>query len=297
MPATVPSIPLARGLEAGQKRRLTFLARAPRVSYPGSGSGAAQKTKPPHFVPVKVVHGGRGMSAPIFIDGFGPSGPAGTITTVAGTGTAGTAGDGGGASSAQLSGPTDVTFDNSGSLLVTEGYAHSSDKGFRKITTAGVISTVPGSRSAFSTPVYMAVAPNNSLYYEDGYVLARMTPPSSAQQALRSPLGEVAGDLVIDATGNVYYGSAYGIDEITASGSFVNILNGTVCGIAFNQAGELLFTGWSGNAARQCTGVGKIDVNDNVTQLASGLSPDLNGITVDSAGSVFLSRNHDYYTS
>jgi sugar lactone lactonase YvrE len=66
--------------------------------------------------------------------------PAGVITTVAGTGTKGFAGDGGQATAAQLNGPISVAVDGAGNLLV----ADSSNSRVRKVTPAGVITTVAG---------------------------------------------------------------------------------------------------------------------------------------------------------
>jgi NHL repeat len=66
---------------------------------------------------------------------------AGVITTVAGTGVAGYSGDGGPATAAQLSFPVGVDIDASGNLYVTEW---GNDR-VRKVTPAGIISTVAGS--------------------------------------------------------------------------------------------------------------------------------------------------------
>ena len=66
---------------------------------------------------------------------------AGIITTIAGDGTAGGLGDGGAATAAQLSQPVGLTIDASGNLYVAEHGGHR----IRKITPAGIISTVAGS--------------------------------------------------------------------------------------------------------------------------------------------------------
>src|SRR5262249_8862419 len=65
---------------------------------------------------------------------------AGVITTVAGTGAAGSAGDGGPPARAQLRNPSDVLIDLSGNVFI----ADSTNYKVRKITPAGVISTVAG---------------------------------------------------------------------------------------------------------------------------------------------------------
>jgi trimeric autotransporter adhesin len=65
---------------------------------------------------------------------------AGIITTVAGNGTPGYSGDGGPATSAQLSGPEGVAVDAAGNLYV----ADSTNDRIRKVSPAGVITTVAG---------------------------------------------------------------------------------------------------------------------------------------------------------
>ena len=62
------------------------------------------------------------------------------ITTYAGTGTHGHTGDGGQAISAELNSPEGLAFDSAGNLYITE----SGDSEIRKVTPAGVITTVAG---------------------------------------------------------------------------------------------------------------------------------------------------------
>jgi trimeric autotransporter adhesin len=71
--------------------------------------------------------------------------PAGIITTVAGDGTPGFSGDGGPATSAQLSSPLGVAVDGAGNLYI----ADSSNNRLRKVSPAGIITTVAGN-GAFS---------------------------------------------------------------------------------------------------------------------------------------------------
>ncbi len=64
----------------------------------------------------------------------------GTITTVAGNGTAAFGGDGGSGTNAELDNPSDVAVDSSGNLYI----ADTGNQRIRKLTSAGVISTVVG---------------------------------------------------------------------------------------------------------------------------------------------------------
>jgi trimeric autotransporter adhesin len=64
----------------------------------------------------------------------------GTISTVAGTGLGGYGGDGGAATSAMLNQPSSVAFDSGGNLYIADQSNHV----IRKVSTAGVITTVAG---------------------------------------------------------------------------------------------------------------------------------------------------------
>jgi len=66
---------------------------------------------------------------------------AGGITTVAGTGVAGSGGDCGPATAATLNGPFGVAVDSSGNFYIADSY----NNRIRKVTTAGIITTVAGS--------------------------------------------------------------------------------------------------------------------------------------------------------
>jgi sugar lactone lactonase YvrE len=66
--------------------------------------------------------------------------PTGVISTVAGTGNYGFSGDGGLATSAQFNQPEDIALDTSGNLYIADFY----NNRVRKVTPAGIISTVAG---------------------------------------------------------------------------------------------------------------------------------------------------------
>jgi trimeric autotransporter adhesin len=66
--------------------------------------------------------------------------PAGIISTVAGNGTNGLNGDGGLATAAQLRYPNGLVFDSEGNLYIADQINHR----IRKVTTAGIITTVAG---------------------------------------------------------------------------------------------------------------------------------------------------------
>ena len=70
--------------------------------------------------------------------------PAGVITTLAGTGIGGYSGDGGPATAAQLKYPFGVAVDAAGNLYI----ADSGNNSIRKVTPAGIITTVAGNGTA-----------------------------------------------------------------------------------------------------------------------------------------------------
>ncbi|MFN8040870.1 MAG: fibronectin type III domain-containing protein [Acidimicrobiales bacterium] len=103
--------------------------------------------------------------------------PAGTITTVAGSGSSGFSGDGAQATSAKLRGPADVAVDAAGNLYI----ADAGNDRVRKVTPAGVISTVagtgafgssgdggPAAAATFRAVDGVAVDTSGNLYIADG---------------------------------------------------------------------------------------------------------------------------------
>lgn len=102
--------------------------------------------------------------------------PTGANTIFAGTGTAGFSGDGGAATSAALNTPNGLRFDSDGNLYI----ADTQNNRIRRVTAAGVISTVVGDGTARSTgdngpatsasivlPTDIAIDAANNLYVSD----------------------------------------------------------------------------------------------------------------------------------
>ena len=97
------------------------------------------------------------------------------ITTIAGNGTTGFSGDGGAATSAQIYNPTGIALDGGGNLYIADFYNHK----IRKVTPAGIISTVAGSSYGYSgdggaataaqmaTPEGVAVDGDGNIYIAD----------------------------------------------------------------------------------------------------------------------------------
>ncbi|MBZ5620951.1 MAG: hypothetical protein LAQ69_19820 [Acidobacteriia bacterium] len=179
----------------------------------------------------------------------------GTITTVAGTGQAGASGDGGPATAARLTSPCDVTVDAGGSLYI----ADNGNGRIRKVTPAGIISTVAGGGADSSgdggvatsavliNPVSVAVDVTRNLYIGDAgsHHIRKVTAAgiigtvAGSGQAHYLGEGGVAATnaqldgpngLVFDSAGNLYIADTdnHRIRKITLDG----IIN-TVAGIGF----------------------------------------------------------------
>ena len=102
--------------------------------------------------------------------------PSGVVSAFVGTSTAGYA-DGTG-SSAQFSGISDIAMDSSGNLVVTD----SNNQVVRRVTMAGVVTTVPGSSGALVNPMGITTDPLGNIYVTDmgGASIKVITPSGSA---------------------------------------------------------------------------------------------------------------------
>ncbi len=157
--------------------------------------------------------------------------PSGVITTIAGTGTAGYSGDGGAATAAKLYRPTDVKITASGVIYLTDYFNHC----IRKITAAGIITTVAGNGSSgFSGDGGQATAAR--LYYPQSIVL------------------DAAGNLIIADEANDRVrkvNSTTGIITTIAGGGSSGLGDGGQAtaaslhrpgGVIFNSSGELIIS-------------------------------------------------------
>jgi len=169
---------------------------------------------------------------------------AGIISTVAGKNSlgAGYTGDGGAATAAQLNYPFDIAFDATGNLYI----ADISNNVVRKVTTAGIISTVAGNgisgysgdggaatAAHFSSPENIAFDAAGNMYISDNanYVIRKVT---------------TAG-IISTVAGN--HTSGYSGDGGAATAAQLNLPSG----IAFDAAGNLYIADFSNNVIREVT--------------------------------------------
>jgi hypothetical protein len=185
----------------------------------------------------------------------------GSVEVVAGTGICGFSGDGGKATSAMLSSFIGgIIFDASGDLLFTD----SSNMRVRKITPAGVISTIagtstlgyfgdggPATQAQFFFPEDIALDSAGNLYVgdSDNYVVRQIDAAGiihtvagnhtsgysgDGGPATAAQLGIVKG-LAADATGNIYMGDGFShVRQVNSAGIIT-----TIAGIGQNgNAGD-----------------------------------------------------------
>ena len=117
--------------------------------------------------------------------------PNGLIATVAGNGTAGYSGDGGTAASAQLNLPSDVTLDASGDLYI----ADFNNNFIRKVSSAGIISTVPMS-AVLNGPSGVALDSSGNLCIADRFNnrILRVTSTGTVSTGAGGGSGQYSGD-------------------------------------------------------------------------------------------------------
>ncbi|MBL8238257.1 MAG: hypothetical protein JNM66_12600 [Bryobacterales bacterium] len=216
--------------------------------------------------------------------------PNGIITTIAGTGTGGFTGDGGPATAARINGPATIALDSSGDLY----FVDYGNYRIRKVTPAGVISTVAGTgrtsqsgnggiaTASDAVPGWFAFGADRSLYYSDdgstgaGYARVRRVAPNGV-------VTTVAGTGVSGFNGD--------------GGPAINAQFRSVSGLAIDGGGNLFIAESGGHRIR------KVDTSGNITTYAgtgtAGVSGDggpaisaqfnaPEGMTFDAAGNLIV---------
>jgi sugar lactone lactonase YvrE len=217
----------------------------------------------------------------------------GIITTVAGTGTRGFSGDGGPATSAQLSVPEGVAVDGAGNLFIAEF----NNQRIRKVTAAGIITTVAGTGiSGFSG---------------DG------GPATSARSSS-------ANGVVVDGAGNLFIADGNNrIRKVTAAGIITTVAGTGILGfsgdggpatsaqlsfpygVAVDGAGNLFIADTGNNRIRRVTAAGIITTvagngvpgySGDGGPATSAQVPDPLGVAVDGAGNLFIADSEHTVT-
>jgi len=209
----------------------------------------------------------------------------GTISTVAGNGKYSYSGDSGQATSAQLNTPQAVAADSSGNLYI----ADTVNNVVRKVTAAGVISTIAGNGTAGSggdggaatsaqlhSPQGIAVDANGGIYIAD-------TQNARVRKITNGTINTVAGS-----------GTAgFGGDSGAATSAQLNI----PAGLAVDGAGNLYIADFSNNRVRKVTPGGTITTlagnglegysGDGGPATGAQLATPV-GLATDSSGNVYI---------
>lgn len=249
--------------------------------------------------------------------------PEGIISTVAGTAVSGYSGDGGPAINAQLRGPAGLALDSSGNLYIADYL----DNRVRKVSPDGIIRTVAGKgdsnvpigdggpaiKAALAGPLGVTVDASGNLYIADTYFgLVRKVSPDGIITSIAGRNFYTNGlydigfptDLASDLSGNIVAATmASGVRKIAPNGSVTTIAAQNELGITADSSGNL-YVADGGLAGIGVAHVRRIAPDGSIADiagngvsgysgdggpaLAASLSPAAAGITVDTAGNIYI---------
>ena len=215
----------------------------------------------------------------------------GIITTIAGTGAAGFSGDGGQALQAKIYNPFGIALDSSGAIIFVDFFNHR----LRKITTAGVITTIAGggqggdgdpATSALLGPGYFALAPDGSIYFTDDYAAGFSNKPLLRKISPSGVVSTIAGNGTRTYSGD--------------GGPAINAGLVSVDGVALDSNGNVFISG--GERIRKIApngiittyaGTGAAGSSGNNGPAINATFNNPNGMVVDSANNIYLADTNN----
>jgi trimeric autotransporter adhesin len=247
----------------------------------------------------------------------------GIISTVAGSATRGFAGDGGPATSAQMVSPFRVAVDEGGNLLIADG----SNQRVRKVTTAGIITTVAGNGTAgfsgdggiatsaqLNTPYGVSLDAGGNLFVADlnnnrvrtvnaAGVITTLAGTGTAgnggdsgpaaRAQLRSP-----SDVLVDPSGNVFIADStnFKIRKITPAGGISTVAGSGTSGFSGDN-GAAIAAQFNRPMGLAMDAAGSLYIADLNNQRIRKLTPDGRVITIAGNGTAGLSGDGGPATS
>lgn len=233
------------------------------------------------------------------------------VSTLAGSGSAGNIDGTGTAASFNL--PRGVAVDGSGNVYVADG----NNNAIRKITPAGVVSTLA---SSFSNPIGVAVDSSGNVYVADSgnNEIRKITPAGVVStlagtgfQGNANGIGPLASfyfprGVAVDSSGNVYVSDSNNneirkitpgglVSTLAGSGSAGNSDgSGTAAsfsdpyGIAVDSSGNVYVADSNNSEIRKITSTGVVSTFAGSTNNPNNIINSPSGIAVDSSGNVYV---------
>jgi hypothetical protein len=303
----------------------TTLAGTPGISGSADGTGAAASFNSPYGI-------GTDGAGNIYVTDSDNTirkiTPAGVVTTLAGKPNATGSADGAGAA-ASFNNPTSIAVDRAGNLYV----ADSGNNTIRKITSAGLVTTLAGTAgvqgsadgtgaaASFGYPSGLATDSAGNVYVADtdNYAIRKITPAGTVTTVISGLIG--AYGVAIDSAGNFYVPTYWicTVLKVTPAGVVTTLAgtqyvagnaNGTGTAAGFNapvsvatdSAGDVYVADTLNDVIRKITPAGVVTTlagtadeygSANGTGTAASFN-DPTGVATDSAGNVYVA---DYYNS
>ena len=226
----------------------------------------------------------------------------GVVTTIAGSGS-GSSIDGVG-TNASFNSPIAIAVDPSGNIFTADQLGYK----VRKITPAGVVTTIAGSgtsatvngigaSASFNQVLGLGIDAYGNIFAGDtGNYIRKLIPIPS--NPFTSYTGSLNVSTIYANTGinAMRLGADYGVVTTFAGSGANSDVNGTGTGASFNSPEGIVYDPFSNCfyvVGRGSTALRKVTLAGVVTTLATGMASARNGITVDPAGNIYVVQGYN----